>query len=349
MKCFICKEDAHKNHRLIKYLIDEYVHADCVKCVLCKRPMSEKYNPYRSNTTLNGVIFWHSGCKLMCNQCGQESGCFTIDLNNNVPIHTNCTKNLCAVCHKSGVGTEGAIIIRSYSEKCNIIMHDGCQPVPIEGISCHHKLRDPNIFWPEWSPNNHQWCTMETRAAIKEFFLVCKRLWNHVPRDIMYLIAQWVATPDGWLLMNGLSITDICTPYRCKDWLECHLCRDPIRWNTGGGCNMRKCIKYSHQCPRCHIFVKHGSDPQKNCTFYRCIEEKCSLCQGKLRYEGTQNDLCGTECLKYHSAACNICGDLIVRAEYINNIEQSSWDTMCTRYRCKHSKCSKCAWTETLH
>lgn len=207
--------------------------------------------------------------------------------------HIGCNPEICPYC-QNPIGMQNCVDIGEY------VIHSSCNNFLVKWFPQHVDPYDLNsrskkivwqvdvkVFWPQVC--NRQTFSMfprEFRVMAREFIMVMRRLYKRttVPMDIILKILTAAIQPIEYQYQNGMDMTKVHTTTRLKEHSLCLLCGQKI-----GLCHLDHdycatyaCRTYLGRCPKSHL-IKYNSNPYTWCTGYRCMTEKCTLCDGPIR------------------------------------------------------------------
>lgn len=325
-----------------------YNHNACACCgmVIGIESWNWLYNPAAGSST-KGVVHRECQTKLKCSICGLQFTKYegVKMFTNGTITHNDCSPVPCLACHKHG-GKRTALVISGvmYSVHFTCVKSWGdiaCDPAK---SYCGHKTLElkgiePSLFFPPWSTTTHVLHTAEVQSAIRTILLIKRRgdnIWALIHNDVLWLIFRLVATPHGWDTVNNTLSGIICSGPHCarfKCW-----CGTPSSWFAPSGCTDNKCAYYKLKCRTCHTLVPIRANPIETCTDHRCINQKCNLCNGALRFgPGDEREICDTyygTCTTW-SQKCYRCPQMVPRIESQEH---------CSQYRCSQERCGKCGF-----
>ena len=327
--CFNCSTCKGKiNPRLSQVVNENIFCSECVPCLICRK--KEGGEKLRLHVSSKKCIFVHGLC-VRCLKCGIADSKVDIDEEGKV-FHPKCSAKKCALC----LQTLGATYVKYHG----LYIHDSCREKMQAFVSpCGQELFLERLWQPSWNRLNHYMFFPEVRQTIEMLFLFRKRktIFSLLPKDLVFYLASWIATPNGWNTIDGRSIYDICTSNRCATMLHCSCCESIIpAFSTPLSCSSQKCVKYKYACPACNDKISYDEDDEISCTPYRCIRETCSLCDGGIICnEEDDRPLCRKDNCYTFVNRCDSCQNLI-RHEMVDPLVE------CTIYRCLQEKCSCC-------
>jgi hypothetical protein len=318
-------------------------HPQCVKYDKCEVCGKNVFN--EQGIKSNGKI-WHYRC-VKCNKCGLKYKDGEPEFSFNGPkgngiIHTKCGINVCRLCNMPYAKLP--LTNTSLNDKVHTYCYGSLYPKPLvpSKCACGKNQLVLEKMWPAdiWSIAMHKKFPYEFRLAVRTFILVVNRmpLPYRFPKDLLYMIIRMLVVPTEWPRWNTLTISTICLPIRCANDAICKKCDNltrtvstDISFCTTGGCNL-----YSYICKKCSIRVTYDAKPEDACNDYRCIQDRCKLCDGRIRYAlDKQTELCAMyRCNVYYLDKCR-CGSMVERAptDPLN---------VCTSYRCIKLRCTEC-------
>ena len=353
VSCHLCKQPM-KGY--VKFKNHKFFHGDCFRCVDCNEEC------FHDSSVLKAAGLKCNKCGRTCLICNEKNPDMTLSMVNS-SVHTECykcsncglignelssserliygikgfqheicSKKKCVVCFET-LGTNYAITMGF-----PVHLNGGCKNYNL--CSCRQAIIPIHQLWShQWTVKTHPFFSKEVREAVSQIFLIWKfrnSVFSMLPRDMINLLCQKIATLDGWEVINGFSVYDFCFPNRCTKKIACDLCTDvfPLLKDENK-CSFDKCIYYKFRCLGCKQSIPHFSPGETCCTPTRCIiNDYCYLCNGELVFgEEDARELCGPHC-KTYSRRCK-CGQLI-------RINPISPEAECTVYRCLEERCRDC-------
>lgn len=321
-QCFRCNRcnKTHKTNKTCDF-VRTSVHkttlycVECIPCVFCSMGNT-------NCTVKNTASRAHSDCYLdaKCKRCDIILLPASIDLEelkttgravHNIP----CSGKICPVCLYP-IGflhsrlTENMKKWRSLSstlttEHLGFLMHEACGNNVYGYCWCENIVRynvqrfihGTSILKNDrrWSPRIHTSFSTEIQEAITTALLLNRyprskalQIFAIIPREILYMVFEYVALPFAWRQFNGHILSEICTNYRCaRGDAACKLCDEvirpyPYKTKDTDYCSPALCSIYSFRCRVCGTAYKHRSNMKENneeenfrgdghCTVYSCI------------------------------------------------------------------------------